>query len=444
MAMGILEMPETVTKTDLTNIIAFLCKQLDWIMSDKEENLKLSTKSLTKRMVSENVNENVLNITIKTPEKQNDESMIGKKLDCVKEEIKSKSEDMNMDNYFDILFEGTHKEILSDNEDIQNIENENGMVIEEHKSEWPTMLSEDILKEPGSHNTQNTENMTPTEHCKSMINKSEPDDGESLSKDEQSFNVRKLSSRVGDTPTMSSNDPTTGNRTDPLQLPTKAKRKVVVPLGEKSIVPDAAKTMIEVQATFFSCLTCKANFGHRIGLENHIKWSSNKDGSMRCRKEMAKPDPNRPKGRNCNLCDKAFQSKKGLDAHVETIHKKVKHDCPQCGKSFTQTTALKRHQQTVHTKINSLHCPTCGERFSQKFSLTRHISEAHQGGKSYDCNQCEKKFNRAENLRRHVAINHEGVPRMRAYSCPLCQKLFGLASHRNRHVRNVHKVHCIP
>ena len=40
-----LEMPDTVTKTDLTNIISFLCKKLDWV---EELNETTSAKSSEK------------------------------------------------------------------------------------------------------------------------------------------------------------------------------------------------------------------------------------------------------------------------------------------------------------------------------------------------------------------------------------------------------------
>ena len=46
MAMGILEMPETVTKSDLTNIVVSLCCQLDWIVYNEEESSNLSTEAV--------------------------------------------------------------------------------------------------------------------------------------------------------------------------------------------------------------------------------------------------------------------------------------------------------------------------------------------------------------------------------------------------------------
>ena len=182
MVMGIKEMPETVTQTDLTNIIAFLCNQLDWIISNEEENVELSTKATAKSMKgSGKVKETVLNTTIKTPNEQNADGTVGRRQDCIKEEIpisfeeadnmgtniseenQSNSEDMKRDNYFDVLFEGTYKEMESDNE-ATIIRNDLDMVFERHKTDRSTMVPEDILSDMGKHNIQNTENNIPTEH----------------------------------------------------------------------------------------------------------------------------------------------------------------------------------------------------------------------------------------------------------------------------------------
>ena len=140
-------------------------------MSNEEENVELSTKATAKSMKgSEKVKETVLNTTTKTPDEQNADGTVGRRQDYVKEEIpisfdeadnmgtnmednQSNSEDMKIDNYFDVLFEGTYKEMESDNEDTI-IKNDLDMVFEEHKTDCSTMLPEDIL----SHGkTQRTE-----------------------------------------------------------------------------------------------------------------------------------------------------------------------------------------------------------------------------------------------------------------------------------------------
>ena len=122
MATGVKEMPETVTKSVLTNIIAFLCSQLDWIENDEDENIELTTKSVTKsKKGSAKGNKNILNTTIKTPEEQNSES--GERLDSGKEEIpiisvetntpeeiQSNSDNMNIENYLDEVFEDSKTE----------------------------------------------------------------------------------------------------------------------------------------------------------------------------------------------------------------------------------------------------------------------------------------------------------------------------------------------
>ena len=70
MRLGV-EMPDTVSKTDLTNIITFLCKKLCWI---EEEVGVISTSD--KKTIEENHNrseESTSNITVDNgPEKSND------------------------------------------------------------------------------------------------------------------------------------------------------------------------------------------------------------------------------------------------------------------------------------------------------------------------------------------------------------------------------------
>ena len=108
MAMGILEMPETVTKSDLTNIVLSLCCQLDWIVYDEEESSKLSTEVVATSLEDSE----------KVKDEKNVESAVQKRQNCLEDEIPiifsetpkeilPKSEDKSINYYCDILFEGT-------------------------------------------------------------------------------------------------------------------------------------------------------------------------------------------------------------------------------------------------------------------------------------------------------------------------------------------------
>ena len=128
---------------------------------------------------------------------------------------------------------------------------------------------------------------------------------------------------------------------------------MAVPSGVSSTAPARAIRMQEVLAkdktlAFFYCSTCQDVFGHPKGLENHIKWNSNKKGVTLCGKERAKHDPNKPGAFQCTLCVKSFTRKGNLVVHVEAIHQKIRHACHLCDKSFSQKSHLMQHIKSAH------------------------------------------------------------------------------------------------
>jgi len=221
-----------------------------------------------------------------------------------------------------------------------------------------------------------------------------------------------------------------------------AAKQVVPPSGGVSTAtPARAIKMGEVSAkdetlAFFICSTCQDVFGHPKGLENHIKWNSNKEGVMRCGKERAKPDPNKPKAFQCSLCVKSFTRKGNLVVHVKAIHQKIRHACHLCDKSFSQKSHLMQHQRTVHTNVNCRACLTCGKTFTDKGTLNKHIKTVHQKLKTYKCNECQKEFGEAGNLKTHINQVHK---KLKLYKCNECGKEFGRAEHLKTHVDTVHR-----
>ena len=227
-------------------------------------------------------------------------------------------------------------------------------------------------------------------------------------------------------------------RPAPSYLPPTA--ELVMP-SDSTTTPARAIRMVGILAkdktqAYFYCSTCQAIFGHLKGLENHLKWNSKKDGSLKCGKERAKPDPNKPKAYQCNLCDKSFQTYAGLKGHVETVHKKIRHACHQCDKSFTQKSHLLKHHRTVHTVVNHRACPTCGETFTVKGSLDRHIRDVHQNHQPHKCNECGKVFGRLENLKRHINSVHKGL---KPFACQICGRKFDEKWIMNRYAKAAHQ-----
>ena len=217
--------------------------------------------------------------------------------------------------------------------------------------------------------------------------------------------------------------------------------QLVVPSGNPATVPDRAMRMAGALAkdttlAYFPCDSCEAIFVNPKGLENHMKWSTTKNGPMRCGEERAKPGPTKARAFKCSLCDKAYTERKTLQRHVEAIHKKIKHACYQCDKSFTQKRVLLQHLRTVHTNVNRRACPTCGQTFTQKGHLDRHIREVHQKLKPHKCDECGKEFGQRQNLKTHTKTVHQGV---KPHKCNECGKEFGEPQNLKRHTDTVHQ-----
>ena len=64
-------------------------------------------------------------------------------------------------------------------------------------------------------------------------------------------------------------------------------------------------------------------------------------------------------------------------AHIDNLHKQIKHKCPECGKMFTQKSSLNQHIESIHEQIKH-QCPECGQMFSLKRSVKQHIESIHK------------------------------------------------------------------
>ena len=72
----------------------------------------------------------------------------------------------------------------------------------------------------------------------------------------------------------------------------------------------------------------------------------------------------------CNLCEKQFNNKHGLNLHMTIVHKLLKLKCDSCDKRFRQKRALEKHHLTVHQKIRRFSCEDCGTSFLRNDSFT--------------------------------------------------------------------------
>ncbi|XP_057707211.1 mucin-2-like [Corythoichthys intestinalis] len=165
----------------------------------------------------------------------------------------------------------------------------------------------------------------------------------------------------------------------------------------------------------------------------------------------------------CVMCNKTFPDGKGLRRHVRVHSSGRMHICQQCGKGFVYGFGLTKHVQMVHGKLKPFVCQICDKAFFTKRDVETHI-RSHTGERPFACHLCEKRFARRmelnvhlrwhrgekrhwcpycgkgfldqNNLKRHKYIHTGEKP----HSCPHCPKHFTQSGHLKKHVKNVHKI----
>ena len=67
----------------------------------------------------------------------------------------------------------------------------------------------------------------------------------------------------------------------------------------------------------------------------------------------------------CEICDKDFKTKSGLQNHFSTIHCEQKENkCNICHKLFHFPCKLASHIKSVHENKKNHNCDSCGKSFS--------------------------------------------------------------------------------
>ena len=96
----------------------------------------------------------------------------------------------------------------------------------------------------------------------------------------------------------------------------------------------------------------------------------------------------------CEICEKEFQTNKGLKYHFNIIHdlKKGEYQCNICQKNFIIQSLVTKHVKNVHEKKRYHKCELCGKAFTKAGHLKTHINSVHNGQKYYKCNSCENSF----------------------------------------------------
>ena len=78
----------------------------------------------------------------------------------------------------------------------------------------------------------------------------------------------------------------------------------------------------------------------------------------------------------CDICNKIYTTKVGLNYHVSSEHKKIKYPCNQCDYQATTKGSLKKHIESVHEKIKYT-CNQCDYQATSKGHLKKHVKRRH-------------------------------------------------------------------
>lgn len=110
---------------------------------------------------------------------------------------------------------------------------------------------------------------------------------------------------------------------------------------------------------------------------------------------------------SCPVCDRRFQSKPGLHAHMMQ-HKEPRFNCDLCDKTYFKKYGLQYHMETFHLKERNFECPHCNKTYIKDSHLTLHIQVEHEK-KKFFCGLCRQDFKRKGNCREHILMLHPEV-----------------------------------
>ncbi|XP_064642627.1 uncharacterized protein LOC135496953 [Lineus longissimus] len=124
----------------------------------------------------------------------------------------------------------------------------------------------------------------------------------------------------------------------------------------------------------------------------------------------------------CDLCGKAFTTRRFLRIHINGVHGTKKHICPHegCGIAFNTRNMVRTHVNRVHLHLKKVKCTyeSCSRLFFSRSELQQHIRVYHTKEKLFTCTWegCGKAFRTPYHVQVHMRIHTDEKP----LKCPHC------------------------
>ncbi|XP_072946671.1 uncharacterized protein, partial [Epargyreus clarus] len=146
------------------------------------------------------------------------------------------------------------------------------------------------------------------------------------------------------------------------------------------------------------CYQCDMNFKNRISYNQHMKYT------------LKHIDPAKLKYA-CQLCDKKFAKPTRLEEHNLAVHLKMTPiQCTVAGCNFACSSrpVLRTHIRMLHRDARSRRnhvCDVCGKAYTTKKTLEGHL-RSHSGERPFRCGRCPSAFSHEATLYNHTRMVH--------------------------------------
>ena len=78
------------------------------------------------------------------------------------------------------------------------------------------------------------------------------------------------------------------------------------------------------------------------------------------------------KPHQCRECEKSYQTKNGLQYHIDAVHRLIRHPCPNCKSTFARKGGLAEHLRRSACARKPFQCDRCRKRFPSYEWLREH------------------------------------------------------------------------